>query len=352
MLTSLAWVLAWLSTIIFVIGSCEWLNSYRTYTEDSPSPQLKQQAGALQGILFIALISFALAPLLPSHWPTDEQAITPPSLSHPIGERAALQLALAGRRLLPLLPPKLAPIAWLTSTQSGHRVIHKPIGIFHNPTYAFRREGLEVYFWHRHDLPQVLAHPFTPRMLVLHSTEGEHESSAYAIFNRNTQQQYLGGVWTHFAVDPAGQIFQYGPLNRVSKGQAGVDDIAVGIEIVGHASRYDAQGQRVAIGSIAKRWEQGDPRQLKAVNDLVKTLQQHFAIPAERIYAHEDIAQARDRQEKMPDFEWLRHHIRDKVYLGLVPDLGEGRKPTVNYGFLTPYDRTDPGRDVIAHLKY
>jgi hypothetical protein len=349
MLTSLAWVLAWLSTLLFAIGSCEWLRHER----NTPSSAfLKQQKDALLGILMIALISFGLAPVLPKGWPSIQE-VTQPTLTRPLGSRAALQLALAGRRLLPDEPLSPTPhIPWLATTQSGRKVLQKPIGLFRFPaTHTFRREGLEIYFWHRHELPQVLSRPFTPRMLVLHSTEGAHESSAYAIFNRNTPQQYLGGVWTHFAIDPTGQIFQYGPLNRVSKGQAGVDDIAVGIEIVGHASRYDQAGQRISTGSIAQRWEQGDTRQLKAVADLIKTLQDHFAIPQERIYAHEDIAHVRDRQEEHPDFEWLRHHIRDKVYLGLVPDLGEGRKPTVNYGFLTPYDRTDPGRDIMAILK-
>jgi N-acetyl-anhydromuramyl-L-alanine amidase AmpD len=350
MFSSLAWVLASFGIILFTIGGAEWLRSYR---QNASLPALREQAQALLGILGMALISMAFAPLLPKAWPTLETAAPQTALTRPLGSRAALQLGLAGRRLLPdTAGPRIADIAWLNTTQAGRPVIYKPIGLFQSPaTHSFRREGLEIYFWHRHELPQVLARPFRPRMLVLHSTEGEHEGSAYAIFNRNTRQQYLGGVWTHFAVDPAGQIFQYGPLNRVSKGQAGVDDIAVGIEIVGHASRYDRQGQRINRGSIAQRWEQGDTRQLKAVADLVKTLQSHFGIPRERIYAHEDVAQVRDRQEQEPDFEWLRHHIRDKVYLGLVPDLGEGRKPTVNYGFLTPYDRTDPGRDIMAILK-
>lgn len=277
-----------------------------------------------------------------------------PSLA--FGREAGFRLGVQARSGLPLsYAPKLG---WLAQTLKNRPIEHKPIGLFVSQReYAFRRTGANVYFDWRYGLKEALNQDFSPSLIVLHSTEGEDESHAFAIFNRNTPQQYLGGAWTHFSVDAQGQIYQYSPLDRISKGQSGIDDQAVGIELVGNASlwdeRSDKHGMPTSTGSLITRWQAGNRAQLEAAADLVASLQKQFAIPAERVYSHEDIGKValrRGPSPNFPDYNHLAGSIRDKVYLALRPDLGPGRKPDVWYGFLEPYDRKDPGRDVMREI--
>ncbi|MGE3726185.1 MAG: N-acetylmuramoyl-L-alanine amidase [Candidatus Sericytochromatia bacterium] len=276
--------------------------------------------------------------------------------SQAFGREAGFRLGVQARSGLPLsYAPKLD---WLAQTLKNRPIEHKPIGLFASPReYAFRRAGANVYFDWRYGLKDALNQDFSPSLIVLHSTEGEDESHAFAIFNRNTPQQYLGGAWTHFSVDAQGQIYQYSPLDRISKGQSGIDDQAVGIELVGNASLWgehsDEEGLPTSTGSLITRWQAGQRAQLEAAADLVATLQKHFAIPPERVYSHEDIGKValrRGLSPSFPDYNYLAGSIRDKVYLALLPDLGPGRKPDVWYGFLEPYDRKDPGRDVMREI--
>jgi len=306
-------------------------------------PTDKAQEGLI-GVGVVALVCFLLAVFVPK-----PHALPPPwRPQDPFGQSAGLELGLQTKAVLPLVyQPKLA---WLGKTLQGRRLTHKPIGLFQNPQFAFRRAGAEVYFDWRYGLKQASKAPFSPRLIVLHSTEGEDEAHAFAIFNRNTSQQYLGGAWTHFSIDPQGQIYQYSPLNRISKGQAGIDDQAVGIELVGTASLWSEQGLQTRKGSIIQRWQAGEKAQLESAVDLVQTLQDLFEIPNTRIYSHEDIGKLALRigfGPSQPDYFGLRESIRDTVYLALKPDLGQGRKPDQFYGFLEPYDRQDPGKDVM-----
>lgn len=267
-----------------------------------------------------------------------------------VGLESALKLGLWAQTHLPARPPDRPVITWLEHTQGGRRVQHKPLVIFAQPERSqFRRAGLVRGFQNRFGWPNVWETPFQPRAIIVHSTEGESEAHAFAIFNRNTRAQYLGGVWTHFAVAPGGQIFQYGPLNRVSKGQAGLNDIGVGIEIVGTASLWSGT-QQTRRGSIIRRWQQQDRAQLEAVQDLIHSLQEHYQIPTSRIYSHEMLGHIRELKGAFPDYHWLRLNIRDRVYLNLTATLDEHGQPENWYSFLEPYDRQDPGRDVMSIL--
>jgi hypothetical protein len=302
--------------------------------------------------LFILFASFILNLVLVICLSTPPQPKVADHPHKPFGREAGFKWGLQAHSFLPLqYKPQMA---WLRHTQANRQLRFKPIGLFAQPqSYAFRRTGAEIYFDWRYGLKQALSQSFSPRLIVVHSTEGEKEDHAFTIFNRNTPQQYLGGAWTHFSIDPQGQIYQYSPLNRISKGQAGIDDQAVGIELVGTASLWNAQNQQKSQGSIIERWQMGQREQLLAAVDLIATLQALFAIPQERIYAHEDIgkiALKRGWSPNKPDYNGLAGEIRDQVYLALRPDLGPGRKPAEWYGFLEPYDRQDPGRDVMREI--
>lgn len=279
------------------------------------------------------------------------KAEKPPPLPPIIGLDAALQLGLAAQTQLPLPKPVRPAITWLNRTQGGRAVIQRPIVLFRTPAQAaFRARGINQYFKSRHGWKSALSTHFEPKTLIVHSTEGEEEAHAFAIFDRNTEAQYLGGTWTHFSVGPEGKIYQYGPLNRIAKGQAGLDDLAVGIEIVGTASLWEDASQ-THTGSIMQRWQAGNQAQLKAVSDLIATLRQHYKIPADRVYSHEDLGHIRDLKGQHPDYTWLRRNIRDRVYLGLEPTLNKDFEPEEYFEFLEPYDRKDPGRDVMEVLR-
>lgn len=273
--------------------------------------------------------------------------------SHPpvLGVRAGLKLGLWQQSLLPPKVPKAPIVTWLNTTLSGKKVIAKPIVIFREPEKAaFRRAGVNYSFEYRFNSCCMMETDTEPQAIIVHSTEGEAESHAFSIFDRNTNDAYLGGIWTHFAVDPAGDIYQYGPLNRISKGQAGFDDIAVGIEIVGNASLWNGD-QQIKTGSIITRYAQRNTAQLEAVIDLIRTLQGHYRIPSRRIYSHEELGHIRDLYGMDPDYQWLREHVRDGVYLGRVPTVDAKGYPRTHYDFLQPYDRHDPGKDVMGLLR-
>lgn len=311
-------------------------------------PPVRQSMLALGGLLLASLLLRQTVAPTP---PASIQRVLPPF----VGQAAGLQLGLQAQTWLPPRPPAHPPITWLGQTRGGRQVIHKPIVLFARPEQApVRVKGLQRAFRERFGWPDVWQTPFEPRVIIAHSTEGEDEAHAFAIFNRNTAAQYLGGVWTHFAVDPTGQIYQYGPLNRVSKGQAGLDNLAVGIEIVGTASLWSDSGsdsgQQTRTGSIIQRWQNQDPRQLAATTDLIQTLQQHYQIPLAHVFSHEDLGKIRDRKGIFPDYPWLRRQIRDRVYLSLEPVRDKDGQPEQQYDFLEPYDRQDPGRDVMAIL--
>lgn len=277
---------------------------------------------------------------------TEPEAHYPPAIT---GLDAGLQLGLKAQTQLPARPADKPVISWLKQTLNGRKVIAKPIVIFREPGLAgFRRQGANQYFKTRFGWQNALDQSFQPRVIILHSTESESEAHAFSLFDYNSRSQYLGGTWTHFCVDPQGQIYQYGPLNRISKGQAGLDDIGVGIEIVGTASLWQSEKQ-IRQGSIMQRWQSGQAQQVQAVLDLIRSLQQHYQIPRERIFSHEALGHIREL--KGPEFLWLRRQIRDRVYLGLEPLVDQNYRPTQWFDFLEPYDRQDPGRDLMELIK-
>lgn len=292
----------------------------------------------------------ALSLLGSAYWPPTQLARIEREFPPFLGLKAGLRWGLWAQTQLPPLQPTRPSLAWLAQTLGGRKIERHPIVLFRPPVAqsAFRRQGLRVYFQKRFGWADAWQIPFQPRTIILHSTEGENEAHAFAIFNRNTEQQYLGGVWTHFSVGPEGTIYQYGPLNRISKGQAGLDDLAVGIEMVGTASLWNQAGVQTRTGSIMARWQDQDQAQIRAVEDLVQTLRTQFGIPLNHIYSHEDLGHIRDRRGLFPDYRWLRQRIRDRVYLSLEPTLNADFKPEHWYSFLEPYDRYDPGHDVMA----
>lgn len=240
--------------------------------------------------------------------------------------------------------------AYLQQTLGGRAIQQKTLPFFKDPAaHAARWQAIKLYFAHRFGIQDAQQHVMQPQIIVLHSTESESENSAYQTFAHGSVKQYLGGVWTHFAIDAQGQIVQYSPLNRVSKGQAGVNDLALGIELVGTASVCGASSCS-RRGSIMQRYLAGNSAQLAAAADLVATLQQQANIPAQRIFSHQEVASLKLLQNKSADASWLIKQIKDRVYLGQVADQSPTGQLTRTYPPLAPYGRSDPGLDVMETL--
>jgi hypothetical protein len=253
----------------------------------------------------------------------------------------------------PIIPPEIlsrVSNGYLNTTIGGQNVTKKALPFFVSPEdHAPRWAAIDQYFMHRFGISSVLSHHFWPQAVILHSTEGESEASAFNTF-ANPSDTYLGGVWTTFVIDAEGSIYQYSPLDKLSKGQAGVNDLALGIEIVGTASTYGGS-QRLNPGSIAHRYESGNAKQIQAVTDLTQTLQHLLDIPTARVFSHEEVAHIQGLSGQNPDYDWLKQNIRDQVYLGKKPLLNGSGNPTRTYGYLEPYGRTDPGADVMTFVR-
>lgn len=235
-----------------------------------------------------------------------------------------------------------APSPWLAATVGERAIARKPLALFRDPACCQeRRREIEYYFRHHFGQQGVLQADWRPRAVIVHATENDSEADTYDFFD-SPSVEYLGGVWSHFAVDAAGRIYQYAPLDRASKAHYGANDLAVGIEIVGRVG---------ARGSVYRRWQAGDRRQLDAATDLVATMMARYGIPAARVFSHQELARVRDLRGRNPDFDWLRAAIRDRCFLGLAPDLDGDGRPTTRSGRLEPYDRYDPGRENMAVIR-
>lgn len=229
----------------------------------------------------------------------------------------------------------------------GAIIKKKELPFFLSPDkYKKRWKDINLYFKHRFGIVDAQSHMFWPKTIILHSTEGGSESSAYNTFAYGSSGRFLGGVWTHFAIDKDGVIYQYSPIDRISKGQAGLNDVGVGIEIIGFSTSPSRPG------TIISRYRKGNQKQLKATIALVKSLQEIFDVPSSRVYSHQEVASVKSNRGKgTVDFDWLKSNIRDRVYLGEVPALNVNGLPGRKYGYLQPYGRTDPGIDVMQVVR-
>lgn len=118
--------------------------------------------------------------------------------------------------------------------------------------YARRHYGVRSYVLH-------------PKLIVLHFTDSGPGSypGVHALFNSNTPNGgELPGVCAHFVVDQDGTIYQQVPLNLMCRHAIGVNDHAIGIEMIqqqGISSHWADQQilhRRPQIGSVLRlvRW--------------------------------------------------------------------------------------------------
>jgi len=117
-----------------------------------------------------------------------------------------------------------------------------------------------------------------PTIIVLHFTVSSTYSSAYNTFASNTPAPgpagtapETPGTCAHFVVDKDGTIYQLVPLNRVCRHAIGLNNQAIGIEMV----------EETSADNILNR-----PAQITAVTKLVKVLQQAYGIDDVNVIGH------------------------------------------------------------------
>ena len=153
-------------------------------------------------------------------------------------------------------------------------IVQKPIAFG-----AERRKQMAAYSLKRYgDSSIVLA----PKVVVLHYTAGGNWEGAWSLFDSNTPNASgipndLPGTSAHFIIDKDGTIYQLLPLDLRGRHTIGLNNVALGIELVEEGSG----GSAAAVRNIFHRKAQTD-----SALALVRWLQYRFDIPTKDVIGH------------------------------------------------------------------
>jgi len=118
-----------------------------------------------------------------------------------------------------------------------------------------------------------------PSMIVLHFTETDTASAARNVFaNDSPNLGELPGTCAHFVVAQDGDVWQIVPTSVRCRHTIGLNDKAIGIEIV---QRTHGNSSHWADQQIL-----GRPAQMRAVLALLRSLQRRYGISARNIIGH------------------------------------------------------------------
>ncbi|MGN6637131.1 MAG: peptidoglycan recognition protein family protein [Oryzihumus sp.] len=164
-------------------------------------------------------------------------------------------------------------------------------------SYAKRHYG--VASWH-----------LRPSMVVLHFTETTTMSSARNTFAQDVPNTgELPGTCAHFIVDQDGRVYAIVPVTVLCRHTIGLNDKAIGIEMVQSTSGNSAHWADQQI--LARR------AQITSVLRLLRQLQAQWGIPTSRVIGH---AMANDD----PAFHHLPgwHKQQNQWAAGVLIDVG------------------------------
>jgi N-acetyl-anhydromuramyl-L-alanine amidase AmpD len=117
-----------------------------------------------------------------------------------------------------------------------------------------------------------------PRVIVLHYTAGSTYAGARAVFAANAPNLgELPGVAAHFVVDKDGTIYQLVPLGVRVRHAIGLNDRAIGVEMV----QEGGSGARWADAQILAR-----KAQMRSALRLVRYLQARYGIRRRDVIGH------------------------------------------------------------------
>jgi len=137
-----------------------------------------------------------------------------------------------------------------------------------------------------------------PSMIVLHFTETDTASAARNGFaNDSPNLGELPGTCAHFIVAQNGDVWQIVPTSVRCRHAIGLNDKAIGIEIV---QRTNGNSSHWADQQILDR-----PAQIGAVLALIRSLQGEFGISASNIIGH---ATANDAPQFRDLLGWRNDH--------------------------------------------
>ncbi|MDQ6714991.1 MAG: N-acetylmuramoyl-L-alanine amidase [Actinomycetota bacterium] len=118
----------------------------------------------------------------------------------------------------------------------------------------------------------------TPSVIVLHFTAGGSYASARSTFAADTVNLgELPGTCAHYVVDKDGTVYQLVPTTVRCRHTIGLNDSAIGIEMVQEAGSSAAWADQQILGR---------PAQVGAALALVRMLQARYGIPASSVIGH------------------------------------------------------------------
>ena len=164
-------------------------------------------------------------------------------------------------------PPTAAPPA---AGSSSLRVVQAPI-----PYSATRQQEMAAYSLRHYG---TASWQLTPTMIVLHYTAGGTWSSTRAVFAADTVNMgELPGTCAHYVVDKDGTVYQLVPTSVRCRHTIGLNDQAIGIEMVQEGGSSATWADQQILGR---------PAQVGAALALVRSLQSQFGISTANVIGH------------------------------------------------------------------
>ncbi len=193
-------------------------------------------------------------------------------------------------------PPSSVPSARRTPTSSAvpstFSVPKPPITWMPIPFGQQRKDEMAAYAERHYGIHTWrLIHP---KVIVEHYTAGPSFSSAWNTFAADSPDPGLGelpGVCSHFIVDTDGTIYQLVPLDVMCRHTTGLNDTAIGIEMVGTSDR-----QILANAD-----------QLGSALDLTAWVAARYGIELRNVIGHNESLTSPYRRELYPPWRCQTH---------------------------------------------
>jgi N-acetylmuramoyl-L-alanine amidase len=186
------------------------------------------------------------------------------------------------------------------------RIVWRPI-----PFPDSRKQEMLAYAWEHYGVRTFeLVHP---RVVVEHFTATTTFDSAYRTFALDAPHLgELPGTCAHFLIDVDGTVYQLVPLDLMCRHTVGLNQTAIGIEMVGTSERQIL----------------GDPAELDAALDLTLWLMQRFHIELRNVIGHNESLTSPLRTELVPALRCQTHqdwtHPAMEVFRGDLARRAEG----------------------------